>query len=217
MEAQNKFIILLYDKASPHVSENAGVIHSFKAQYCRCLLQFQLNEFNKIYITKESSKEINIKIAIDWLVEAWNKVSCETIINCWKKTEILLPSMFDSISVPSTPSSDSTITDDLTIDTQKTEEEIQDLMNKLPYDNILNVDEYINIDNISGNVDLTNEEIINIIHDEVNEKEQIAVKNAIDSIDNLLQFVNENSILKINDNEKKLLYVIQQKIYNMND
>ncbi|CAG8571357.1 10059_t:CDS:1, partial [Scutellospora calospora] len=51
--------------------------------------------------------------------------------------------MFHDESVPSTPSN---ITNDLTIDSQQNEkEEIQNLINKLPYDDILNAIRFLDL------------------------------------------------------------------------
>ncbi|CAG8724712.1 4142_t:CDS:1, partial [Cetraspora pellucida] len=134
------------------------------AQYCRQLLQFKLDQFNTTYDTNVLAKEIDILYAINWIVKAWNNVTNETILNCWRKTEILKFSKFLELSVLPTLLSNSTITDDFNITSQNEEEKtIQNLINQLPYNNMLDANEYINIDNLNRNIDLTNEEIIDII------------------------------------------------------
>ena len=45
--------------------------------------------------SKDINKEkINIKEAIDYIAEAWDSVTEETVWNCWRKTGIL-PSLSD--------------------------------------------------------------------------------------------------------------------------
>ncbi|CAG8796249.1 16827_t:CDS:1, partial [Racocetra fulgida] len=92
---------------------------------------------------------------------------------------------------------------------QSDEETIQSLINQLPYNSTLNANEYINIDNLDRDVDLTNEEIIDIIQNKTNkkvEKEPVTIENAVISINNILQFVEHHSELEINTDEKQLLY-----------
>ncbi|CAG8537127.1 27975_t:CDS:1, partial [Racocetra persica] len=137
------------------------------------------------------------------------------------KTELLKSSKFEDLlvlSTPSTPSLDSTVTGNLIITSQNEEKIIQNLIDKLPYNNILDTNKYINIDNLYRSVDLTNEEIIDIIQDNSSEivEEPVTIESAISSINNVLQFIKQNSELKIDNNEKKLLYTIQQKFNNLN-
>jgi len=77
-------------------SLDTRIIKSFKAHYkqnycCHILTLFEESEdINK--------KKVNIKEAIDYLVDAWDNVTSETISNCWIKTEILPSSTEDDIA-----------------------------------------------------------------------------------------------------------------------
>jgi hypothetical protein len=48
---------------------DAGIIHSFKAQYRKLLVKFRIDQFNYIYNTNNIPEDINIKHAIDWIAE----------------------------------------------------------------------------------------------------------------------------------------------------
>src|SRR3989440_1894227 len=104
---QHRKILVLVDNAASHiVSEelehvkvhflppnttpylqpcDAGIINSFKAHYRKLYLQCVLEAM-------DASKEIprlNVKEAIGFSSEAWQNVTRQTIINCWRKTEIV--------------------------------------------------------------------------------------------------------------------------------
>ena len=126
------------------------------------MIKFKVNQFNLTYESNNIPEKVNIKHALDWTAEAWNKVTCDTILNCWKKTEILASSLLSTLESesdePQTPFSDSTISGEyVNID----ENEISDLINQLPYQNedIINIDEYIEIDNFLKTIDLINNNI----------------------------------------------------------
>lgn len=72
---------------------DAGVIKSFKAHYKRNYCRHILKLFEE---GKDINKEkVNIKEAVDYLADAWENVSSDTIFNCWVKTGIL-PSTTDN-------------------------------------------------------------------------------------------------------------------------
>jgi hypothetical protein len=59
-----------------------GIIRSCKAQYHRLFLRYCIDRWS---IAQDPIKDINIRHAIQWVVEAWNVgVSIETIQHCWK-------------------------------------------------------------------------------------------------------------------------------------
>ena len=64
---------------------DAGIIRNFKANYRNVLIQRMIQDLD---LGKEI-KKTNIKEAIDMLSDAWDSVKQETIINCWKHTNIL--------------------------------------------------------------------------------------------------------------------------------
>ena len=64
---------------------DAGIIANFKAHYRNLLVSkwvYELNEEQKV-------KKLNIKEAIEFIADAWEKVKPSTINNCWKNTGIL--------------------------------------------------------------------------------------------------------------------------------
>ena len=104
---KHRKILVLVDNASSHVvseeldyvivhflppntapylqSCDTGIINSFKAHYRKLYLQTVLEAI-------DSEKEIprlNIKEAISLCSEAWRNVTSQTIVNCWRKTEIV--------------------------------------------------------------------------------------------------------------------------------
>jgi|GraSoiStandDraft_46_1057282.scaffolds.fasta_scaffold33298_2 hypothetical protein len=129
MKHLNRHVILLLDNATVHkiIPENeptnitvkflppnttsilqpadAGIIHSFKAQYRKLFIQHQLQLFDDIMESNEQNGigKYNIKHAIYNVSNAWNNVSMETIQNCWRKAGILpMPSpecFFDFSSI----------------------------------------------------------------------------------------------------------------------
>ena len=75
---------------------DAGIIKSFKAHYKRNYCRHILKLFEE---GKDINKEkVNIKEAIDYLADAWENVTDETILNCWVKTGILPSSTEDDIA-----------------------------------------------------------------------------------------------------------------------
>ncbi|GBC19075.2 tigger transposable element-derived protein 6-like [Rhizophagus irregularis DAOM 181602=DAOM 197198] len=73
---------------------DAGIIASFKNHYKRNYCRHMLELFEKD-INKE---KINIKESIDYLTDAWENVTEETIHNCWIKTGILPSSTNEDIT-----------------------------------------------------------------------------------------------------------------------
>ncbi|GES96226.1 tigger transposable element-derived protein 6-like [Rhizophagus clarus] len=66
---------------------DVGIIASFKNYYKRNYCHHVLELFED---GKDINKEkINVKKAINYVSNAWNHVTKETIWNCWKKTGIL--------------------------------------------------------------------------------------------------------------------------------
>ena len=58
-----------------------GIIRSFKAGYHRLFLGHCIESWS---IGEDPISGINIRHAIQWVVEAWNKVTNQTILNCWR-------------------------------------------------------------------------------------------------------------------------------------
>ncbi|CAG8487137.1 2238_t:CDS:2, partial [Diversispora eburnea] len=99
-------------------------------------------------------------------VTAWNNISCDTLLNCWKKTNIISLSQFENsgilLSIISI-TSDTTITGDIIPFQQYDIQEIQNLISQLSYEeDFINTDYYIEIDDSLQfeNIDIANRDII---------------------------------------------------------
>ena len=60
-----------------------GIIRSFKSHYKNALITYLAAVGNN---TPETMKSINLGIVVNWISDAWKKVSATTIINCFQKT-----------------------------------------------------------------------------------------------------------------------------------
>ena len=107
MQSENRHICLFIDNFSGHAIEyeprniqleyfepnltsfvqplDAGIIHCFKAHYCRtfCVCAIDLDEAGETEIYK-----INLLEAMTMAKEAWNAVEPSTIKHCWDHTNI---------------------------------------------------------------------------------------------------------------------------------
>ncbi|CAG8539874.1 1045_t:CDS:2, partial [Dentiscutata erythropus] len=165
METQNKSILLLYDQAPSHCSD-----FSLTSSELSNITLHTLPSHTTAHLQPLDAGIIHSfkwQYKVNALIKACN---LESVLE-----DLLV------LSTPSTPSSDSTVTGDLIITSQNEEKIIQNLIDKLPYNNMLDANEYINIDNLYGSVDLTNEEIIDIIQDNSSEivEEPVTIESAI--------------------------------------
>ncbi|CAG8722573.1 27286_t:CDS:2, partial [Dentiscutata erythropus] len=71
---------------------DASIIYSFKCHYHKLLLQNRIAAFDKSNLTNQPPDPVTIYDVIQFVAQAWNKVSKDTIIHSWHKTGIL-PSM----------------------------------------------------------------------------------------------------------------------------
>ncbi|CAJ0857587.1 663_t:CDS:2, partial [Entrophospora sp. SA101] len=91
--------------------------------------------------------DINIFDAINFISNAWNQVTVETIKSSWNKTKI--------INYNSSVAEDSNQESEIN--------EINDLINELPFTDHLNADEFITIDqNLVVQEEMTDDEIVKI-------------------------------------------------------
>jgi hypothetical protein len=114
MIASNRKILLLLDNAPVHPNcelsnvklvflpanttagtqpLNAGIIKSFKHYYRKQLLKhmvFELDE-NMDLNASDWVKSINVADAVNWIKNAWDEVTSETIVNCFRHCGINLP------------------------------------------------------------------------------------------------------------------------------
>ena len=155
---------------------------------------------------------INIRKAIDFVVEAWNQVNPTIIKNCWLKTGII-------------PSDDGLDVDvKLNFDRNNDENDLNNAMQKLPYDDTLPVLEYINADKLSEDeVLLDDDKIIETVRSRHNTEEtqddedefvsNISLSDALNSVENLITFQNfppEN--YEVTNDELKILKGIRRKV-----
>ena len=64
---------------------DAGVIANFKVKYRAMHLQRIVDFFDE----HQKLEKINVRQAIDFVVQAWEKVEAQTIANCWQSTGLL--------------------------------------------------------------------------------------------------------------------------------
>ena len=63
---------------------DAGIIQCFKAIYKRLFLERNIDKIYELNIEADFYK-ITRKEALELIMQAWNSVTAETIVNCWKK------------------------------------------------------------------------------------------------------------------------------------
>ena len=119
MLASNRNILLLLDNAPVHPSIelsnvklvflppnttagtqplDAGIIKSFKYHYRKQLLKHMVFELDESIDQNASDwvKSINVAHAVNWIKNAWNSVTSETIVNCFRHCGIV-PIIDDNI------------------------------------------------------------------------------------------------------------------------
>ncbi|GBB86480.1 hypothetical protein RclHR1_12900007 [Rhizophagus clarus] len=177
LRLQNRHIILLYDGASTHklIDDvefsnirlhklppnttsrlqpcDAGIIHSFKAQYRKLFLRNRIKAFDNSQETGQPIPEITIKKAIKYVAKAWELVQPVTITNGWRKTGILPPSTDDDI--------------DFDFDEFEEVDQLQDLIGQLAskiYRSPMSAEEYLEYEKDETNHQMmTDKEIIEMI------------------------------------------------------
>ncbi|CAB5310270.1 unnamed protein product [Rhizophagus irregularis] len=133
-------------------------------------------------------------------------VTKKTIINSWDKAGIL-------------PDDESNTSDDDDSEIEDDSEDLQLLINRLPITDLLNMEEYINIDDeIITEEELTSEEIVNIVRDQSaveehveEEDETVAASGALNSIEKLIRCVRQND-LGIDNSDMQNLLKLKKKI-----
>ena len=89
-------------------------------------------------------------------------------------------------------------------------------MDRLPYkyDNIININDYIDIDDSFKNIDISNRDIVNSIQNNSTEENDSII--AAQNINEVIKFVKKDKRIKINNSQMKLLYSLQQQILQCN-
>ncbi|CAB4386263.1 unnamed protein product [Rhizophagus irregularis] len=154
-----------------------------------------------------------IRNAIDFVVEAWNQVDLLTIKNCWLKTGIILPDDERDVDI------------ELNFNRENNENNLNDAIQKLPYDDILSGLEYINVDKLGEDeILLEDDEIVETVrsrhnaetvqNDDENEFiSNISLSDVLSSIEKLITFHNfppEN--YEVISDELKILKGIRRKV-----
>ncbi|CAI2197023.1 18239_t:CDS:1, partial [Funneliformis geosporum] len=156
-------------------------------------------------ISQELGKEItslNIYDAINFNKNAWNSVIQQTIFNCWQHIRILLQDKTDD----TIEHDDQVICDDI---------EIQELIYLLPFDDPIDIRDFIYInDCLKGSEGLTDDEIVSIVKLKNNESvidpnegslEVISIKKTLGCLDDLVLFFEYSSNISINSDELNIL------------
>ncbi|GES95900.1 CENP-B homolog protein 2-like [Rhizophagus clarus] len=147
---------------------DAGVIKSFKAHYKRNYCRHILKLFEE---RKDINKEkVNIKEAVDYLADAWENVSGDTIFNCWVKTGIL-PSTTDNDIADATQVQQAILNEDVA-DTNQIIEDLGAESDDPLADSLANaLNDFCDLDKEIPTEDVLNEnDIIKLIREEMNEE-----------------------------------------------
>ena len=164
----------------------------------------------------EQPEKITIKDAIKFTAEAWERVTSQTIINCWKKTGILPDVDNNSNETENTTS----ILNSLNVEEVN---DLQNLIDKLAPTNPISASEYITIDDTEKDheIDVDEQEIVLMITpNEQNQEEEVieefplvSNKEALLAIEKLNKYIDQQSEkLQLSNNEIKPLKSLKRKI-----
>ncbi|GBB96268.1 hypothetical protein RclHR1_02710027 [Rhizophagus clarus] len=244
MKKRNKKIILLVDNALVHsVSNpelltnitihysppnttahlqpaNAGIINSFKAQYCKRLIKNRIETYDDEIELNIPVPKLKIGDSISLCTEAWKAVTSETIHNCWIKTGIL-PSVVMSPS-PSDEKLNNVINLNETEEVQRLLDQYNQYSN-FTLSELMSTEEFIliNDDNNYEEEEITDEEIVNIIKSnktdlaekEINLQPKISTSEALESLDKVLSFLSnppDNFVIELNN--RNLMHNFKKQI-----
>ena len=182
-------------------------------QYRKLLIKNRIEAYE---ISQELNKKVislNINDAINFSNNAWNSVSQKTINNCWKHTGILPCDEMDEI-------------DGIEDDDNRAfhdEMELQNLINQLPFDDLMDIEEFLHLDDcLKINEGLTDDEIISMVikpnnnEPEVEQDDEplvvISKKEALNHLDDLVIFFENLLDISINSNELNLLQKLRHRV-----
>ena len=159
--------------------------------------------------------KLNVKEAINYIAEAWDNVTQETIQNCWKKTGIL-PS-YDDDDIDETNEQDLELDelDDLDIDYLPEADSLQE------YFQILDQE-------IPAEEHLTEDQIINLVQDEEDENESdtdtdeeippVSTKNSLDALKTFINYLEQQDDAEFSFDDlpifRKYLRIVKTKEFN---
>lgn len=177
------------------------------------LVENRVEEYDLSQQLNTPIPSVNIRNAIDFVVEAWNQVDSVTIKNCWLKTGIIPSDVEQDVEM------------ELNFNRQNDENNLNDAIQKLPYDDILSGLEYINIDKLSEDeVLLDDDEIIETVRSKHNSETaqdddenevtpNIPLSDILNSVEKLITFQNfppEN--YETSSDELKILKGMRRKV-----
>jgi hypothetical protein len=134
-DMSNLKVIFLEPNTTSHIQPmDAGIIRTFKTYYRSIFLRHLVAKYdNAVKNNNEhaaadaaSVNDIDMLMTSSWVADAWHQVTPEAIGNCWKKTNILPPTLSASIEIPSR--SESRITSRIPF---SAENELKELFTKL--------------------------------------------------------------------------------------
>jgi hypothetical protein len=158
---------------------------------------------------------LNINDAINFSNDAWNSVTQQTINNCWKHTGILPQNNeMDEIDEIEDYNNDQAFNDEM---------ELQNLINQLPFCDLMDVEEFLHIDDcLKSNEGLTDDEIVSLIvkpnnnepEEDPNDKPVVIIskKEALNNLDNLVVFFENLSDISINPSELSVLQKLRHQV-----
>ena len=68
---------------------DAGIIQSFKVKYRKKLVKHVVSRIDEDKSASDIIKEVDVLVALRWVVQAWSEVSDETIRKCFKRCGIV--------------------------------------------------------------------------------------------------------------------------------
>ena len=124
-------------------------------QYRKLLVRNRVEAYEISQELNKAAIPLNIYDAINFSKNAWNAVSQQTIFHCWKHTGILPHDDLDETDDEINDYNNQVVRDELAL---------QDLIYELPFDDPMDVDEFLHIDNrLKGDEVFTDDEIISMV------------------------------------------------------
>jgi len=156
---------------------------------------------------------LNIYDAINFSKNAWDSVSQQTIFNCWQHTRILPQDEMSDTIEDHEDHEDQAIRDEM---------EIQELIYQLPFDDPMDVVDFLHIDDcLKGSEGLTDDEIVSMIKSKNSEPEKdpnegplevISTKEALGHLDDLVLFFEYSSNISTNPDELYILKKLRRRV-----
>jgi len=165
---------------------DAGIIMSFKKHYRRYHVRWMLEQIESG--KNASNLKMDVLLAIQYIVQAWDNVTSDVISNCWKATKIL----------PDNNDDDNSIKDE----TQELNNELSESIVRLNCSDTMTTNEYLSFSAEDIVFELPeSDDIISLFNEEHDEE--------TDDVSNETPIVSAHEALKSLENVKT--YLIQQE------